>query len=458
MPTRSVRHAARGAAAVARPLAHLLARLLLLTAGACLHAQAQPAGSPVFIQAQRAEAHGQYSRAEELYGEAYTRDPANTQALFGRARMRSWLGEFDNAIDDYRQGLRREPQNAEALSGLGWTYAWSHRFDDAVAVFQRLARLQPYDLDPSKGLAYVALWRGHARDARSQFEALARQDPQNPDYALAVGQAAYQEGDLAAAQAAFEKALRLKPGFAAARSGLAAVAQARVQRSPAVMVLGGRSAEGGESHTGLRYAQLSLQVTHDLRLWLIDDRGLGFDLFTPDRRFLNAATVTAGGFYSYTPQLALQVDAGERHLPGETDPVADAEQIFFLGKTIPKIGFWWTHTPASSQWIAYGSLFRWLSERFSLEPTIYYAYDGTNYETRVAALATYNTPQLAQFGLGLALGDKQSAQGGRSVTRVFTNICVPIGPRFTFLLYAWRETTRGYAAETVVAAGLQAYL
>ncbi|HZT20454.1 MAG TPA: tetratricopeptide repeat protein, partial [Dongiaceae bacterium] len=331
---------------------------MLLAAAGCLRAQAQPAASPAFIDAQRAEAHGQYARAEELYGEAYDRDPSNTQALFGRARMRSWLGKFDAAIADYREGLRRQPQNAEALSGLGWTYAWSHRFDEAVADFKRLAQLQPYDLDPKKGLAYVALWRGHAADARRQFEALASQDHENPDYALAIGQAAYQEGDYDTAQAAFERALRLKPGLAAAQSGLAAIAQARVQSNPAVMLLGGRSASGGESHTGLRFAQLSLRIRHDLRLWLQDDRGLGYDLFTPDRRLLDASTVTAGAFYNYTPKLGLQVQAGERHLPGENDPVVDAEQVFFLGNTVPKVGFWWAHTPTASQWIVYGGAYQ----------------------------------------------------------------------------------------------------
>lgn len=455
MPTRSVSHAARGAATLAR----LLAPLLLLATGARLQAQMQPVASSTFVAAQRAEAHGQYARAQELYDATYRSQPANTQALFGRARMRSWLGKFDAAIADYQEGLRREPANPEALSGLGWTYAWSHRFDDAVAVFRRFAQLQPYDLDPKKGLAYVALWRGHARDARGQFEALASQDPENPDYALAIGQAAFQEGELDAAQTAFEKALKLKPDLTAARSGLAAVAQARTQRNPAVMVLGGRSSEGGgRSRTGLRYAQLSLQVTHDLRLWVIDDRGLGADLFTPDRRFINAQTVTAGAFYNYTPKLGLQVDAGERHLPGETDPVVDAEQVFFLGNTVPKVGFWYTHTPASSQWITYADLYRRLNDYFSLEPTVYYAYDGTYHETRGALLATFNTQGQAQFGLGVAAGSKQSATGGKSITRVFGNISVPIGQRVTFLLYAWHETTQGFPGETVVAAGFQAYL
>jgi tetratricopeptide (TPR) repeat protein len=454
MPTRRAPRATRGSAAIA----HLLAPLLLLASGGGARAQTPAVASPTFIEAQRAEAHGQYARAEELYGDAYKSDPANTRALFGRARMRSWQGNFYAAIGDYREGLRREPQNAEALSGLGWTYAWSHRFDDAVTVFQRLARLQPYDLDPKKGLAYVALWRGHAADARSQFEALASQDPENPDYALAIGQAALQQGDYGAARAAFDKALKLKPGLTAARSGLTAVAQAKVQSNPAVMVLGGRSAAGGESHTGLRFAQLSLQVNPDLRLWLTDDRGLGADLFTPDRRFINASTVTAGAFYNYTPKLGLQVEAGERHLPGETDPVVDAEQVFFLGKNVPKVGFWWSRTPGASQWIAYAGSYRQLNDSFSLEPTLYYAYDGTYHETRGAVLATYHTPGQAQFGLGVAVGSKQSATGGKSVTRVFSNISVPIGDRVIFLLYAWRETTQGLPGETVVATGFQAYL
>ncbi|HWF97749.1 MAG TPA: tetratricopeptide repeat protein [Steroidobacteraceae bacterium] len=454
MPTTRAPRIGRGAAA----FAHILAPLFLLTAGARVHAAAQPAASPAFIQAQRAEARGQYARAEELYDEAYESDPANTRALLGRARMRSWLGHFDAAIADYRQGLQREPRNAEALSGLGWTYAWSHRFDDAVAVFQRLAREQPYDLDPKKGLAYVALWRGHPSDARRQFEALAAQDPDNPDYALAIGQAAYQQGDYDTAQAAFAKALKLKPTLTAASSGLAAVAQARVQSNPAVMILGGRSAEGGESHTGIRFAQLSMQVSHDLRLWLSDDRGLGFDLFTPDRRFINASTITVGGFYNYAPKLGLQVEAGQRHLPGENDPVVDAEQVFFLGNTVPKVGYWWSRSQGRSQWIGYAGVYRRLGDRFSLEPTLYYAYDGTYHETRGAVLATYNTRGRAQFGLGIAAGSKQSATGGKGVVRVFGNISVPIGQRVTFLLYAWRETTQGLPGDTVVAAGFQAYL
>src|SRR5690348_7490451 len=105
MTTRSAPRA-RGTAAIA----NLLAPFLLLATGAGLHAQAQPVASPDFIAAQRAEAHGQYQRAEELYGDAYKADPANIRALFGRARMRSWRGNFDAAIADYRAGLRLEPQ------------------------------------------------------------------------------------------------------------------------------------------------------------------------------------------------------------------------------------------------------------------------------------------------------------------------------------------------------------
>ncbi len=421
-------------------------------------AAAAVALSPVFLSAQRAEAQGHFARAERLYGQAYASDPSNTAALFGRARMQSWRGQFSAAIRDYRAGLARRPDDVEGLSGLGWTYAWSHHFKAATRVFRRLARLQPYDLDPKKGLAYVALWRGHARSARRQFQALRRQDPYNPDYTLAIGQAAYLEGDLPAARRAFERTLQLKPTLAAARSGLSAVRQAAIERHPALMLLGGLSSEGGLHHSGLRFAQLSLQVNHNLRLWLADDRGLGIDLFTPDRRIFNASTVTAGAFYTYTPRLGLQIEGGERRLPGQSDPVFAAEQVFFLGRNVPKVGFWWTKTPQSAQWIVYGGVYHRLSGRFSLEPTLYYAYDGRYHEGRAAVLATYTSAHRAQFGLGVALGQKQSATGGKGVTRVFGNVSVPIAPRITFMLYAWHEVTQGLPGETVVAAGFTAYL
>jgi tetratricopeptide (TPR) repeat protein len=440
--------------------AHVRASSLLIFLGACACAHAQQASAPpsAFVEAQRAEAHGDYTRAEGLYDRAISADPTNTQAMFGRARMRSWLGKFAAAIQDYQAGLQREPNNPQALSGLSWTYAWSHHFAEAEAGFQHLAKIEPYYLDAEKGLAYVALWRGDARSARRQFEQLAREDQGNPDYVLAIGQAAYLEGDLPAARSAYTEALRLKPDLTAARSGLKSVEEAQIQRSPNVTILGGRSESGDQSHSGLRYAQAALQVNQDLRLWVIHDRGVAFDIFTPDRRLLNASTTTAGGFFNYTPHLAARLEAGVRKLPEETQPVVTGEQVFFLGDNVPKVGFWWAHGRQGEQWVLDASLFHRLSNRFSLEPTAYYGYDGNFHEVRGAVLATYTHPSRAQVGIGVALGSRESLTGHKSVNRVFGNASIPIGDRVTFLFYGWREDTQGFAKQTVLAAGFSAFL
>ncbi len=433
----------------------LLATSLLCRAS--WSAEAGGTDSP-YIEAQRAEARSDFASAETLYDRALAQEPGNTAALFGRARMRSWRGNFEAAIRDYREGLARDPTNPQALSGLGWTYAWSHHFDEAVGIFERLEKQEPYYLDARKGLAYVALWRGDSRDARRQFETLAKEDQGNPDYVLAIGQAAFQEGDLNAARDAYAEALRLKPDLAAARSGLASVEQARVQRSPSLMVLGGRSSSGDQSHTGLRYAQLALQVDPALRLWVIHDRGVGYDLFTPDRRLLNSSQTTFGGLWNYTHNLGARLEAGFRSLPGETDPVVTGEQIFFLGDTIPKAGFWWTRTGGRSLWVVDAGVFRRFGPHFSLEPTIYEGYDGTNHETRGALLATWTTARQWQLGLGGAFGYKQSATGSRRVDRIFGNVIVPLDARWTLQFYGWRENTQGLVQQTVLAAGFTVYL
>jgi tetratricopeptide (TPR) repeat protein len=439
--------------------AEAAACLALAALAGAFAAQAQEPAPTPFIEAQRAEAHGEFTRAEQLYDTAVARDPNDTAALFGRARMRSWLGRFPEAIADYQAGIKRQPDNPQALSGLAWTYAWSHHFDEASAGFQHLAQVEPYYLDAKKGLAYVALWRGDARDARRQFEDLASQDRDNPDYALALGQAAYQEGDLPAARAAFTHALQLKPGLTAASSGLRATDAAEVQRSPALTALFGRSAEGSESHSGLRYAQLGMQITPAARVWLTYDKGLGLDTFLPDRRLLNSSTTLVGGFYNYAPRLAARLEAGVRKLPDETQAVVTGEQVFFMsGTNVPKVGFWWAHGSSASQWVLDASVFHRLSSRWSIEPAVYLGDDGVNRERRLAALGTYETPQHIQFGLGLALGSKDMSDGRHDVSRVFLNAAAPLGRRASLLFYSWHEVTQGFPAQTVITAGAMVYL
>jgi len=422
-------------------------------------AQDEKPAPPAFIEAQRAEAKGDYSRAEQLYTQTLSEQPDYTAALLGRARMRSWLHRFDMAVKDYQTVIDSDPNNPQALSGLAWTHAWAKNYDEARVVFEYLQKIEPYYLDARKGLAYVDLWRGNATEAKRQFEALAAEDQGNPDYVLAIAQASYMSGDLNAAKQAYRDALALKPDMQAARSGLRAVEMAQVERRPALTVLGGRSESGDIENSGIRFAQIAMQVSKDLRLWAIHDRGVGFDGLSEDRRALDAATTTIGGFWNYRRGMGLRLEAGVRDLVDETQPVFAAEQVFFLGGTTPKIGIWLADSDeGGTQYVANVSVHRWLGDRFAIEPTVYLGDDGSTQEVRGALLATYTTPQRIQVGIGAAVGNKDTPFGNRSVDRVFGNASFPLGTRAMFQFYGWRESTEGSDAQTVLAAGLTVHL
>lgn len=434
---------------------------LLLVLGAGLPSAALAAAEPpvAYIEAQRAEADGNHARAEQLYGEALNASPDYVPALMGRARMRSWLGRFPDAIRDYRQVVQLEPTNVQARSGLGWTLGWNGNYDEARRIFDQLLSTEPYYLDAQKGIAYIELWRGNAASARRWFEALAREDQGNPDYVLAIAQAAYLEGDLNASRRAYREALDLKPGFEAARTGLQSVEVALVERRPQLTLLGGRSEGGDVTESGLRLAQLALQLDRTLRLWIAHDRGIGSDGVLLDRRLEEGSTTSVGGFWNYRPRLATKLEIGQRELLDERDVVASVEQVFFLGRgTTPKIGLWWADAAEGSEWVANAGVHRWLSPRFAVEPTLYFGESGDSQEVRGAVLGTMRIGQRAQAGLGVAYGEKDTPAGSRSVDRVFGNFELPLGLRAKFLIYGWREGLEGAEAQTVVAAGFSVHL
>jgi tetratricopeptide (TPR) repeat protein len=432
---------------------------LPLLLGLALVASAQETPAPLIVEAQRAEARGDLARAESLYDQAVVQKPEDTEALLGRARMRAWLKRYPEAIADYDSVIARDADNALAWTGRAWARAWNHDFDAAKADFEELARREPYLLDARKGLAYIALWRGDAGDARRQFEALAAEDKGNPDYVLAIAQAAYLEGNLDEARQSYREALALKPGFEAAEEGIDAVDAAVIERRPALTILAGRSEAGDEEQSGIRLAQLAMQVSASTRLWLVHDRGIGFDGFSTDRRAQESATTALGGFFTYSPRMGTKLEVGQRNLVDETQPVISAEQVFFLSSsTTPKLGVWAADGDAATEWVANASVHHWLSDRLSIEPAAYVGDDGTDREYRGSMLVSYTAPRRVQIGLGVALGTKDTVDGGRDIERVFANVSAPIGRRATFLFYGWRETTEGFDTQTVLAAGASVHL
>ena len=92
------------------------------------------------------------------------------------------IGQLEEAVGCYREALRCKPDCAEAHNNLGTALTRLGRLHEAVESFRRVVQL-----DPNFAEVYVNL--GEALKDLGQPEALAN----------------------------FEEALRLKPGFAAAR-------------------------------------------------------------------------------------------------------------------------------------------------------------------------------------------------------------------------------------------------
>src|SRR5690606_41479956 len=83
---------------------------LLIFAACATSALAQSGAPDAFVEAQRAEARGDYSRGEDLYSQATQLETHAREARLGRARRRSWLGSFGQGIVDYRAGIARNPR------------------------------------------------------------------------------------------------------------------------------------------------------------------------------------------------------------------------------------------------------------------------------------------------------------------------------------------------------------
>jgi len=133
-------------------------------------------------------------------------------------------GRLDDAIAEFQAALRCNPGYPEIHNNLGLALMRAPgRAAEAAAEFEAALALRPdyAEAHDNLGLAWVRL-PGRLRDALGQFQAAVQA---NPAYAVAwhnLGSARLQLGDRPGAAAAFREALRLSPGDAGARQGLAA--------------------------------------------------------------------------------------------------------------------------------------------------------------------------------------------------------------------------------------------
>ncbi|NOT51146.1 MAG: tetratricopeptide repeat protein [Chitinophagaceae bacterium] len=245
-------------------------------------------------------------------------------------------GKFNEAIKAYSEILISDQTHIAARLGRGFTYSWKHDFVNARADFNTVLVADPANTEAQKGLAYTDLWSGDYKNAIRSFDKLIEISPGVKEYYIARGQAQMNDGLLKDARLSFQKAEQLAPNDAESKQLLTAV-----KTKPTILdvdIIGGLSSADGISKTGLRYVQVSSQVSKQLQLAAKYDNSLSMDnlgLITINK----SIPYYAGSlFYKWSNKTASKIEGGFRNFSdakaGEASSESQftLEQIFFLKK------------------------------------------------------------------------------------------------------------------------------
>jgi len=146
---------------------------------------------------------------------------AQTYTAHGEALARS--GKTDDALAEFDQAIALDPHNAEALYNRGLLYQSQKQHQLAVDDFTSANGLTPQQPEPLLGRAISYLALNEVKEAAADLDEAAQADPQNPQIWVTRGQAYERLGDKAKAAGSYSRAITIRPGDEAARSGFARV-------------------------------------------------------------------------------------------------------------------------------------------------------------------------------------------------------------------------------------------
>ena len=409
--------------------------------------------------AQRLVAAGQLTAAEAAYDRLLDADPRRVDARLGRAYVRAFQRDFEKAQADFREVLAADAGNVGALSGLGYALAWSGAYPKAEEQFRRALELAPGQPDAVKGLAYVALWRGDAPEAARRFEAISRDAPPSAEVQVGLGQSLVAAGRHREAREAFARALALEPGRPDALRGLDSIRTGGVRLD--AIAFGGLTEFEGSSKVGLRFVEIRVAPTEDVRIWFQVDDSLSLDAAGLARRGLHVPTYFAGGQLTWGGRFTTRLEGGWRTLPGGVaQQLLRAEQAMAVGERVGlKVGGW--IGPRGDGRIEAGghaAVQVPLGDRLQLEPTVFYARSGVpgEHELRGLLAATYRFTGDVELGAGVAAGKAFSPTPAfdGALASAYAGASAPVGgPLRAHLLVKYDRPQVG-PATTAYAVGL----
>lgn len=144
--------------------------------------------------------------------------------LFHEAYRKQMNQEFDEAVELYSKSIEIYP-TAEAHTFLGWTYSFMGRLDDAIAECHKAIETDPTFGNPYNDIGAYLLQKGQVDEAIPWFQR-ALEAPRYESYCfphMNLGRAYETRHEWLAAKREYELALRERPDYAPAKTGLARV-------------------------------------------------------------------------------------------------------------------------------------------------------------------------------------------------------------------------------------------
>lgn len=152
-----------------------------------------------------------YQEAFDLYTQALTEIPDNTDLLYARSMVAEQLDRLDVTESDLKKILEREPDNAEVLNALGYTLAdRTTRYQEALTYIEKALQLRPNDFFILDSMGWVQYRLGNYDDAEKYLRR-AMEKKMDAEVAAHLGEVLWVMGKQKEASEVWEKALATAP-------------------------------------------------------------------------------------------------------------------------------------------------------------------------------------------------------------------------------------------------------
>lgn len=135
-----------------------------------------PRRIPTLKEAQQFSYAKNYADARALYLWLLARDPKDSEARQGLARVDAWSGCWDLSEREYREVLAAHPEDSDTRGGLIDLLLWEKRWEEAKALIDAGLQMEPQSPTLRLRLARFQHWTADDADARTTIRTIQAHD------------------------------------------------------------------------------------------------------------------------------------------------------------------------------------------------------------------------------------------------------------------------------------------